>query len=146
MGFSAVFMLIFLAVSLGAVFSGQFETQMKDSLKTIRFSFIDPTGKVIFDNFADPGGLDNHKDRAEILDAAQKGTGGVSRFSETLGKVTHYYAVALPGGNVLRLAITADLINKMTWSFFPALIGCLLLAVLFLSSCPAGSPTKSSAK
>jgi two-component system phosphate regulon sensor histidine kinase PhoR len=129
MVFSAVFMLLFFAVSLSAVFSGRLETQIKESLKTLRLSYIDPTGKVIFDNFADPGSLDSHKDREEIIDAARKGTGSVSRFSETLGKVTHYYAVALPGGNILRLAVTADLIDKMAWSFFPALVGCLLPAV-----------------
>ena len=49
-----------------------------------------------------------------------------------MGKVTHYYAVGLPGGNILRLAITADLIGEMAGAFIPALIGCLLLAV-FLS-------------
>jgi two-component system phosphate regulon sensor histidine kinase PhoR len=129
MGISAIFALLFLAVSLSAAFRGQFAEQMKDSLKTLRFSLIDPGGKVIFDNFADPGGLGSHKDRAEVLGAMQKGEGGDSRLSETLGKVTHYYATSLPDGNILRLAITADVIDKMAEKFIPALAGCLLLAV-----------------
>lgn len=69
-----------------------------------RITLISPEGTVLYDNFADAEGSDNHLDRPEIQDALSKGKGEATRASATIGNDTYYYAIRLENGNVLRLA------------------------------------------
>ena len=71
-----------------------------------RVTLLDPTGRVLFDNYTNGETLDNHLQRAEVQQALVQGEGFARRRSDTLGKDILYYAVVLADGNILRLART----------------------------------------
>ena len=74
---------------------------------TLRLTLIQPDGTVLYDS-SGAAGLENHLDRPEVQAALAAGTGAATRESETVGYETHYYALRLADGNVLRLADDAD--------------------------------------
>ena len=59
--------------------------------------------------------LGNHKERPEVKEAIEKGSGKSIRTSNTLSHASYYYAIRLSNGNILRLA-------KESQSFFSFLI------------------------
>lgn len=69
-----------------------------------RLTWIDQTGKVLFDNQADIATMDNHANREEVQEAYATGQGHSSRRSETLLSDKHYAARKLPDGTVVRIA------------------------------------------
>ena len=60
----------------------------------VRITVVDKRGKVLGDSGTDPRSMENHSDRAEIIEAFQRGQGESDRFSDTLGYNMKY--VALP--------------------------------------------------
>jgi two-component system phosphate regulon sensor histidine kinase PhoR len=71
-----------------------------------RITFIGSDGTVLYDNFALPANMDNHSDRPEFINAMETGFGEITRFSDTLGESTYYYALKLEDNNILRIAST----------------------------------------
>ena len=71
-----------------------------------RCTLVAEDGTVLFDNYADPAGMDNHADREEIVAARTSGQVAVMRRSQTLGSDALYAAAPLDDGMVLRLAET----------------------------------------
>jgi len=61
-----------------------------------RFTLILPDGRVIGDSEAEPGRMDSHKDRPEVLDAIAHGEGMSQRYSATIGKQMLYLAERVP--------------------------------------------------
>ena len=100
----------------------------------LRLTLVAQNGTVLYDSAtADPSTLPNHANRPEIQQAMAEGTGASVRRSATLGYDTHYYAVRLTDGSVLRLA---DETSNM-WSSYnrvlPVLVaGCILIIILAL--------------
>ena len=100
----------------------------------LRLTLVAQDGTVLYDSAtADPSILPNHANRPEIQQAMAEGTGASVRRSATLGYDTHYYAVRLTDGSVLRLA---DETSNM-WSSYnrvlPVLVaGCILIIILAL--------------
>ncbi len=99
-------------------------TQLAD-----RVTLLDPDGQVLFDNYADAAALDNHLGRPEVRQALAQGEGTARRASATLGENIFYYAVALPDGNILRLARTHNIIFQQVNLLAAYLL--LLVAVIF---------------
>lgn len=98
--------------------------------KNIRVSIITPDGKVIYDNNAAIGKMDNHADREEIKEALETGSGQAVRKSSTLEKSLYYHAILLKDGNVLRTAREANNILSIFWRSMPIIF--VLVVVLFL--------------
>ncbi len=71
-----------------------------------RFTVVDISGNVIYDNKADVTSMENHADREEITEAFEKGSGSSARYSSTLTEKTFYKAVKLDNGSVLRISAT----------------------------------------
>ena len=100
----------------------------------LRLTLVAQDGTVLYDSAtSDPSTLPNHANRPEIQQAMAEGTGASVRRSATLGYDTHYYAVRLTDGSVLRLA---DETSNM-WSSYnrvlPVLVaGCILIIILAL--------------
>lgn len=100
----------------------------------LRLTLVAQDGTVLYDSATtDPSTLPNHANRPEIQQAMAEGTGASVRRSATLGYDTHYYAVRLTDGSVLRLA---DETSNM-WSSYnrvlPVLVaGCILIIILAL--------------
>lgn len=72
--------------------------------ENVRVSYIGSDGTVLYDSAGDTRLMKNHRNRREIEQAQENGTGQASRLSDTLGNYTYYYAVRLDDGTVLRLA------------------------------------------
>ena len=70
----------------------------------LRLTLIDAGGTVLYDSTEPAAGMENHRSRPEVAAALETGSGSSVRNSDTLGMETHYYALRLGDGSVLRLA------------------------------------------
>lgn len=79
-----------------------------DKLDTssIRVTWIDESGQVLYDSEGNPSQMPNHSNRKEIREALSKGSGESSRFSSTLTQRSLYSARRLQDGTVIRLSVT----------------------------------------
>lgn len=106
--------------------------------KSIRITWIDTDGSVIYDTQANSETAENHMDRPEVKDAFETGSGESSRYSTTLSEVLTYKAVKLKDGTVLRICIEhytmLTLIISMLLPFIIVLIIALLLAAVMAGS------------
>jgi two-component system phosphate regulon sensor histidine kinase PhoR len=91
-----------------------------------RITLVAADGEVLFDNEAEPGRMENHADRPEIIAAREGRTGESTRFSSTLEKNIYYRAALLDDGSVLRVAVSADSAAASALALLP-----LILAVVF---------------
>lgn len=89
-----------------------------------RITLVDPQGLVLGDTDEDPGEMDNHGDRPEVVEALQSGFGRATRYSHTLGQDMLYVAIPLDsepfpasgagaGRHVVRLALPLAGINRV---------------------------------
>lgn len=131
-GTSILVLALSLMLVLGTVYayySDQYESQLKtetqyvtagtetdglDYLKDIsdkssddanRITWIDGNGVVLYDSKSDVSKMENHRDREEVKEAVEYGSGDSSRYSKTLSVKTHYYAERLSNGTIIRLAV-----------------------------------------
>ena len=116
-------------------------TNALDSLGT-RVTVVSPDGKIVYDNSANSGDMENHLDREEIQGALKNGAATASRVSETVGKREYYYAKKLQNGNILRVSTQADGVFTTLYSVVPFAIIALLI-VLGLCAFLASGLTKS---
>ena len=80
----------------------------------IRFTIIDQDGNVIADSYGKPGGMENHQDRKEVIDARKYGTGRDKRDSVTRREPFFYAALSCSEkeGWVIRASAPISSINK----------------------------------
>ncbi|MDR1398971.1 MAG: hypothetical protein LBJ41_03505 [Treponema sp.] len=88
-----------------------------------RITLIAADGRVLFETSTSEETMENHLSRQEVEEAIRTGTGEETRFSETVGKQTYYYAVRLNNGNILRMA-------KITDSIFVSLARLIIITVI----------------
>lgn len=102
-----------------------------------RLTWIDTDGTVLYDTETGNEKLENHKDRAEVKTAFEKGIGESTRYSATLMEKTRYYAKRLEDGTVLRIsakyATTGLLVLGMLQPIIFIIIGALLLSGVLAS-------------
>lgn len=136
-----------MAVGLAAIADGaenrpETLARLHADLPNLRLSWIDSTGKVLYDSgVSQSDTLENHADREEFKEALESGAGSGSRLSASLGERTYYYAHKLSDGSVLRLAKT----ERSVWAELAGLIPWLLLIAVLaigLSIVLAGLLTK----
>ena len=101
-----------------------------DDLDTeeLRLTLVDSSGTVLADTNADPGTMENHGNREEILEALASGRGESSRYSATLTEKTIYCAVLLDNGNVLRVSVSQETVFALITGIVPWLVIAVLLA------------------
>lgn len=89
-----------------------------------RITLISPDGVVLYesDQQASEEHMDNHKNRPEIKQALETGAGSSARESDTIGRVTYYYAVRLQNGQVLRVSRQVDSVFSVFGGIIPILI------------------------
>ena len=110
-------------------------------ISDMRLTIVAFDGTVLYDDDQNETTLPNHADREEISEAFLFGVGESSRFSDTLGQETYYYAIRLDNGSVLRLAKTMSSI----WGMFGEaihIVFIVVLAMLAIGYFLAGSLTK----
>lgn len=102
-----------------------------------RLTWIDTDGTVLYDTETGNEELENHKDRAEVKTAFEKGIGESTRYSATLMEKTRYYAKRLEDGTVLRIsakyATTGLLVLGILQPIIFIIIGALLLSGVLAS-------------
>lgn len=99
--------------------------------RLLRVTWVDGQGAVIFENYADAAGMNNHSSRPEIVQALEEGEGEAVRRSHTVQKSSFYYAVRLEDGSVVRVAKEADSIWSVFAGIFPAMLA-ILASLLIL--------------
>ena len=97
-----------------------------------RVTYIDSSGKVLFDSWHNIKGMENHLNRPEVAEAKAKGVGSSVRYSNTIQKDLIYVAKYLSSG-YLRVALAQKSIyNKVIDMMAKILIYFLLLVALLL--------------
>lgn len=87
-----------------------------------RITYIKEDGTVLYDSIEDIEGMKNHKDRKEIKQALDSGTGESFRYSGSIEKQTYYYAKMLSNGNIIRLSSTITSIIQAIGDTLPYLV------------------------
>ncbi len=98
----------------------------------VRLTYVNNEGRVIYDNQADKSEMGNHLDRKEIEQARKNNIGEATRFSETLGKSTYYYAVKY-GDGILRFSRNRSSLLSFFLTVFPIII-CLTGALIVITT------------
>ncbi|MDO4477944.1 MAG: ATP-binding protein [Lachnospiraceae bacterium] len=118
------------AYNTGSSWDGQALEHLSSG--TLRITWIDNDGTVLFDNDTNVAGLSNHLDRPEIRDALENGEGESTRRSNTMNMNTFYYALMLDNGTVLRVSTQANTIMSVLMKSLPVIIS---IAVIILLGC-----------
>lgn len=101
-----------------------------------RVTVISADGTVAFDSKSNPEDMDNHLTREEIKEAFENGDGASSRYSDTVGMNTLYYAMKMTDGRVIRVAADVNSVWTLVLGAVHPMIFVLVLAIiaaLFLS-------------
>ena len=124
---------------IAAVISTQFDP-MQDhdaqadafakTLHGVRVTIIDKNGYVTGDSVADYATMENHKNRAEIMEAKATGVSVSVRKSDTIGTRLMYAAIKTPDGIYIRFAEEYGNILRNLFSFLPAVIPAALISFL----------------
>lgn len=94
-----------------------------------RITWIDESGKVLYDNQAQAGEMENHLDREEVKQALTNGSGHSHRYSTTLSTKTSNYAFLLDDGSIVRLSETQDSVLTILFNLLQPLLLVLIIAI-----------------
>ena len=118
----------YLAIAVEKEGMGAFESLPPEAE---RITYIAEDGSVLFDSEADEDSMENHGQREEILEAAEKGSGTAVRTSDTLSKKTLYYALRLKDNSILRVSSEQYNVPGIVGGMIqPVLIMLVIMAVL----------------
>ena len=98
----------------------------------LRITLIAADGSVVFESATDQQ-MENHLPRPEIQQAMREGVGRNCRDSQTMGYETYYYAMLLPGGDILRVAQDSETI----WSIYDAALPAIILSCILMMGAAA---------
>ena len=98
----------------------------------LRITLIAADGSVVFESASDQQ-MENHLSRPEIQQAMREGVGRNCRDSQTMGYETYYYAMLLPGGDILRVAQDSETI----WSIYDAALPAIILSCILMMGAAA---------
>ena len=94
-----------------------------------RITWMASDGTVLFDNQTDAASMENHTDREEVQAAILEGSGESTRYSDTFGEKTIYYALRLDDGSILRVSRTQHTVTVL-------ILGMLTpVCIIFVSAC-----------
>lgn len=96
-----------------------------------RVTWVAADGTVLYDSHADPVTMGSHRDREEIAEALESGSGQSTRYSETVLERTLYYAQRLSDGTVIRVSYTQGTVVSMLILLFWPMV-CVIGSVLLL--------------
>lgn len=105
--------------------------------QTYRITLMLPDGSVVYDNQNDPASMENHKDREEMQEALESGSGTSIRYSNTRSKKTINYAVRMKDGAVLRISDTQTAVWILMSGLLPPIVfivGVALIGSAILSA------------
>jgi two-component system phosphate regulon sensor histidine kinase PhoR len=107
-----------------------------------RVTLIKGDGSVVSDSVdTDVNSMPNHSDRPEFEQAIRDGNGSSHRMSETLNKITYYYAEKTADGSVIRVAKTIDSIYGIFLFVIPSIL-IIMIGVFVVCTILAKRSTK----
>jgi two-component system phosphate regulon sensor histidine kinase PhoR len=107
-----------------------------------RVTLIKGDGSVVSDSVdTDVNSMPNHSDRPEFEQAIKDGNGSSHRMSETLNKITYYYAEKTADGSVIRVAKTIDSIYGIFLFVIPSIL-IIMICVFVVCTILAKRSTK----
>jgi two-component system phosphate regulon sensor histidine kinase PhoR len=107
-----------------------------------RVTLIKSDGSVVSDSVdTDVNSMPNHSDRPEFEQAIRDGNGSSHRMSETLNKITYYYAEKTADGSVIRVAKTIDSIYGIFLFVIPSIL-IIMIGVFVVCTILAKRSTK----
>jgi two-component system phosphate regulon sensor histidine kinase PhoR len=107
-----------------------------------RVTLIKSDGSVVSDSVdTDVNSMPNHSDRPEFQQAIKDGNGSSHRMSETLNKITYYYAEKTADGSVIRVAKTIDSIYGIFLFVIPSIL-IIMIGVFVVCTILAKRSTK----
>jgi len=107
-----------------------------------RVTLIKSDGSVVSDSVdTDVSSMPNHSDRPEFEQAVKDGNGSSHRMSETLNKITYYYAEKTADGSVIRVAKTIDSIYGIFLFVIPSIL-IIMIGVFVVCTILAKRSTK----
>ncbi len=118
------------------VSGAQYLEQLDSAGAQTRITYIDQDGNVLYDSQGGEASLENHKERKEIREALEKGSGEDIRMSDTVGAELYYYAIRMQNGNVLRVAKTRDSLAGTALQILPlvAFLGFFMILLAYVIS------------
>ena len=96
-----------------------------------RVTWIAQDGTVLYDSGEDEDELENHKDRVEIEEAFQKGSGEKTRMSDTKKTEMFYYALRMKDGTVIRVAKEMAGLANTAFSLLPVVFLIAIAMMVF---------------
>jgi two-component system phosphate regulon sensor histidine kinase PhoR len=107
-----------------------------------RVTLIKGDGSVVSDSVdTDVNSMPNHSNRPEFEQAIKDGNGSSHRMSETLNKITYYYAEKTADGSVIRVAKTIDSIYGIFLFVIPSIL-IIMIGVFVVCTILAKRSTK----
>jgi two-component system phosphate regulon sensor histidine kinase PhoR len=107
-----------------------------------RVTLIKSDGSVVSDSVdTDVNSMPNHSNRPEFEQAIKDGNGSSHRMSETLNKITYYYAEKTADGSVIRVAKTIDSIYGIFLFVIPSIL-IIMIGVFVVCTILAKHSTK----
>lgn len=114
--------------------SGVFEKERLEYItfesEDVRVTWVDADGTVLYDNWNDVQSMGNHMERPEIQDAFKKGSGDSIRRSDTMQMNTHYYALRIGDGTVVRVARNASSGASIFMNAMPIVVVITILIII----------------
>ena len=95
-----------------------------------RLTWVDETGRVLYDTQANEADMENHLNREEIRQALSEGSGSAVRYSATLTEKTVYQAVRLADGSVLRLSAPGTTTGALLLGLLQPICVVLFIAIV----------------
>lgn len=101
----------------------------------LRVTYVDNTGKVIYDSTINNEILDNHNSREEIIEARSSGSGFTIRYSNSTKKNMMYFATTFDNGFIIRSSMPVKIVNGLRSKYFKfyisAIIFCGMITIWF---------------
>lgn len=107
--------------------AGYFDNLATDSL---RITWIDTDGTVLYDSESNSDEMENHLQREEVKQALSEGMGESIRYSSTLLKRSLYCAKKMNDGTVLRLSVAQNTIITLLLSMLQPILIVFVVALL----------------
>lgn len=106
-----------------------------------RITLIHSDGTVFFDNTVKAEKIENHSERKEFVEAKEKGSAKISRYSSTMKDKTLYFAKVMQNGDILRISCDQSSVWRLVFQFkYPLIL--TLFAALIISAIAASLTSK----
>ena len=96
-----------------------------------RLTLIAADGSVLYDTATGAADMENHRERTEVKEAFETGTGKSVRYSDTLLEKTIYVARRLKDGTVLRMSVAQNSVGVILLGMLQPFLVVLLCALVF---------------